>query len=281
MECQRAPQILLIEGIQGAGKSTLAKAMARELRTSYPDARIYLRSSKPNPIDVCRLARFSPEEYWQFCAIVTEECGCSVAQVSVALTPYAAMEDGQIYVNWYDALSRLEVQLPRAMAYALEHELCDGKAGRERYQAVTRNRWARFAEHIDPRGIYLFEGVLFQHPLAELMGYYQLCDGEIEAYLNSLLICLRDISVQLYYLSVANIGAVLSAAAAQRQEESYDWLKGFVKLAATCPYGVRHGLSGLDGAIRYCTERVRIETKLLKKLDIPVTVIARDETKGR
>lgn len=275
MDHYTTPQVVFIEGIQGSGKSTLAKSLAEQLRSNHPKAKIYLKSESPNPIDVCRLACFSPNSFSEFLGILAEETNFPWELLSAEIAPYVSVEDGLLFTNWYGFLSHHNLHAPIALSFALDQEICDGKTGPEHYLAVTAQRWRNFAKNIDPQGIYIFEGCLFQHPLAEMMGYHLLCDEQIESYVLSLLNILENIPMKLYYIRVGDIESILSHAAEDRRGERNDWLRGFLKMTTTCNYGVKHGFSGMSGALAYCRERIRIEEKLLKELTIPVTFLSR------
>ncbi len=274
MNGNNTPQVFFVEGIQGSGKSTFAKALASQLRRESPEARIHMRSASPNPIDICRLAFFTSEEYTQFLSLLSEISGRSGPLAATDAAPYTSREREQILVNWYDCLSRWGQPTSRAAIFSLDRELCDGKTNPRYYQEVTFRRWSDFARTLDSGDIYIFEGALLQHPLAEMMGYYMLSDDEIEEFLLSLVNCLRNIPTSLYYISVTDVKKVLSATAEARQGEN--WLQGFLKMTTTCTYGMRHGFSGMSGAIEYSQERIRIENKILKKLNIPVMVVERN-----
>lgn len=253
----------------------MAKSLAEKLRREQPQARVYLKSESPNPIDICRLACFSPDSYSQFLCILAEEIHIPVEQLRSEMAPYVSPEDGLLFANWYGFLSHHDLHAPKALLFALDQEICDGKTDPEHYLAVTAQRWRNFAKNIDPQGIYIFEGCLFQHPLAEMMGYHLLRDEQIEAFVLSLLRSLKSIPMELYYIRVEDVESVLSYAAEDRQGERHNWLRGFLKMTKTCNYGVKHGFSGMSGALAYCRERLRIEDRLLRQLPIPVTFLNR------
>ena len=269
------PQIIFIEGIHGSGKSTLAKAIAKEIKQKKPSAQLYLRSATPNPIDLCRLAYFSEKEFTHFLTTLSKETNSSKTDIYSELLPYVVKEQDKVVVNWYDYLSLINKDTPLSKSYALNHELCDGKAGVTQYINTSLNRWMKFSREIDEGGIYIFEGALLQHPLAELIGYYLLDDGEIASFIRNLIICIENIDKRLIYISVTDIKRVLLEAAIERNSKQDDWMHGFQKMVSTCNYGIKYGLNGIDGIVKYCTERIRVEKNLMKELGIPISIMER------
>ena len=270
------PQIVFIEGIHGAGKSTLAKKIASEIKSDNPFANIYLRSSTPNPIDFCRLTFFSPNEYDCFLSMLSKELNEPKNGIKFALIPFVSYEQGKFVVNWFDFISKYKENCPCSISFALSHEYCDGKATASQYRSVLLSRWSNFARNIDQSGIYIFEGALFQHPLAELIGYYMEDECSIICLIAELVECIKSIEKKLFYISVRDPYTVLSNAAENRKADDNDWMQGFQKMISTCNYGVKNGLSGLDGAIRYCQDRMKVEQRIMQELDMPIKIIERD-----
>lgn len=267
-------RLILIEGFHGVGKSTLAKKMGTTLCTEAQDQHIYLRTQAPNPLDINRLARFTPKQYDTFSALLRREAPAG-ANVDADLEKCISREGEHIFVNWFVLAEAYSLSLERTMKYALAHELCEGRVSFEQYRAVCLARWSAFGADADPQGVYLMEGTLFQHPIMDLLGYYRLCDEDICGFLMELLSCLEHVSVKLVYVTVEDIEAALLRAADERRDGRHDWFQGLEKSVRTCPYGMGHGLSGLSGVLQYYRERRRLETLVMQRLAIPIKIVKR------
>ncbi len=275
MNSNITPQIVFVEGIHGAGKSTLAKSIAVKLKRDNPNIKVYLRSESPNPIDLCRLACFSQSEYDYFVALISKELDKPKELINSNLFPYIVHENKNVFVNWYDYLSQFHMGTPISISFALEHELCDGKAGIKRYKDVTLDRWINFSKNIDTDGVYIFEGVLFQHPLAEMMGYYMVDDEKIISFIKELITCIKRIEMKLFYILVTDVEKILLNAALERSDVQNNWIQGFLKMISTCNYGIENRLTGMNGAVKYCMDRIKIERKIMKAIDMPIHIIER------
>ena len=267
-------RLILIEGFHGVGKSTLAKKMGSALCAEVPDRHIYLRTQAPNPLDINRLARFTPEQYDTFSALLHREASVG-ANVDADLEKCISREGKHIFVNWFVLAEAYSLPLGCTIKYALAHELCEGRVCFEQYRAVCLARWSAFGTDADPQGVYLMEGALFQHPIMDLLGYYRLDEEEICEFLMELLSCLEYVSVELVYVTIEDIEAALLRAADERRAGRHDWCQGLEKSVRTCPYGMGHSLSGLSGVLQYYRERGRLEALVMQRLTIPIKIVKR------
>ena len=270
-------KIYFIEGIHGSGKSTLAKKIASDLRKSNTCKHIVMRSEKPCPIDICRLSYYSKNEFNAFINMISDYSHKSKKLVYEQLMQVTSYEDKYYLVNWYDYLCNINLLESDLIEYSCTHELCDGRAGIDRYKEITYRRWKKFADTISDDTIYLFEGALLQHPITELLGYYLTNDTEIIRFINDLLCFVSDITLEIDYINVDNVSQILTNAAQERKKECFSWIDGFVKLTTTCKYGKYHKLSGFDGAVRFCEERIRVEKKILDQISANKVIFYRDD----
>ncbi|MCC2130722.1 hypothetical protein LKD37_14590 [Oscillospiraceae bacterium CLA-AA-H272] len=266
-------KIIFFEGLHGSGKSTLAKEKSAELRRIYPKVQIVMRCEKPCPIDISRLAVLSEKEFRMFIHMIRPICSEDAHTIEYQLMRFSSLEGEHYYVNWFEFLSQYHLWDKKVISYALNHELCDGKAGYEQYVEITRNRWKAFAKAISDNTVYLFEGALLQHPIIELLGYYELDDSSIAQYINILLETVCEISTELVYISTDQPEQLLWHTALKRNDQGYHWIDGLIKLATTCNYGKKHGLLGFQGAVQFCTDRMRIEKQILDQVTIKKEII--------
>ena len=268
-------KVFFFEGIHGSGKSTLAKIKAEEVRHTYPNVHIVMRSEKPCPLDICRLAIFSEEEFTAFLHMIISLHSEFKSTIEDQVRQFSSIEGNYYYVNWLEFLSKYHLRDKNLTSYALAHELCDGRAGYERYKEITRSRWKTFAKTISDNTVYLFEGALLQHPITELLGYYEADDSTILQFVNALLETICEISTELVYVSTDQIEQLLLQTAKMRNDQGYRWIDGFIKLVTTCNYGKKHGMSGFSCAVQFCMDRKRIEQKILDQVKIKKSIIFR------
>lgn len=261
--------LIFIEGIQGSGKSTLAKKIRSHIRSSNINARIYYRNESPNPLDLSRLAFLGKDELQHFITI----CGTDIK----ALLPYLHDEIDYYTVNWLDFINDNRVNNSNAIEYALQHELCDGRSGYKEYKRIMQKRWDFFLEQFshDSGSYFLFEGTVFQHLLAELIGYYLCTDDEILSFVSGLISNLVPYNPILYYILADDPEKTILSAFQERTTAGSSWGEGILKWIQSCNYGKMNGLHGVEGLTFYCKERIRIEKMLISELPIKSIIINR------
>ena len=264
--------LLLIEGVNGAGKSTYTREFVR--KNQY-HSRIYTyRGQGFHPVDLSRLARFSEMEYLSFqemCMNVPEVDKETVLQSIREHTCYSE------HYYWVD-YTRIEIicRCRQALVYAHEHELYDGFCSVRDFMEAHLARWKKFPITVElglDNRVHLFEGVFFQYPIMNLLGFYDIDKTAIAAYMNSLLSSVQSLSPYLVYLDVPNVEKTISAAALERplwMEQYCSWLKN-------TRYAQANSISGQEGVIAFCKQRQEIEHYILDKISIPKKIIERND----
>lgn len=261
--------IIFVEGIQGSGKSTLAKDIAKKIKKADADAKVFQRCEKPNPLDISRIAFFNRNELNSFLTL----CNTNYEEIE----PYLDNEVVQLSVNWFEFMMDKRIVNPIARDYALEHEICDGRLNADDFMTKVKERWRAFANHSyhNEYGYFIFEGTLYQHLLAELIGYYLLSDSEIISFFSELSEIIVEFNPILYYIIPNDCFKVIISAMKERVSNDYNWSDGIQKWISNCNYGRINGLQGIDGIIKYCNERIRIEKLLIDSLPIKYKLIKR------
>ena len=274
MNRNKDDRLVFIEGIPGSGKSTYAKRLLCNIKNN-PESKVFYRNEKPSPLDPDRLAFFDKDQLQEFVVICNSSSPLTKETLIRELERFSTWEDDICAVNWFSFSTTCECNNIHTREFALAHEICAGKAGIDQYKKLTLKRWRRFSKERVPEAYYLFEGALFQHPLAELLGYYKAEDKEILDFVEKMLACLPHVIPVLIYIRVSDIKSILTNAAIERRQEEYSWWNSFCRWVETCPYGRTNQLSGMSGAVYYCKERMRLEKLIMNSIPIKLDIIDR------
>lgn len=185
------------------------------------------------------------------------------------------IKDRTIYYNHDAVLPYMDlVQNERSRPLGLElskHDVYNGHLSFEKFSELHLQRWETFAcEMKKSDEIAIFDGILLQSPLFELMGYFDLTDKEILTYIQSLLCVLDDFCPIIYYIKVNNVEQILKNACRERvgSNGKKDWEKGLLKWIENAPYCKKRNLRGTVGIADFFELRYVMDQYIIKNLPV-------------
>ncbi len=202
-------RLILIEGIPGSGKTTLATSLSSLLRADVPCA-CYLEGQSGHPAELEHHACLTQAEYAALCAGFPGQVASLANHVrkegDFLLVRY--MENGAPIFSGA-LLGRLRA---REFRYALSPRIPFAA-----YSAVSLSRWRGLAaEWAGKPGFLLLESAFLQRPVQDLLLHYALPDAEIIAFLQRAAEALRPLMPTLFYLAPESVPATLSRIARAR-----------------------------------------------------------------
>ena len=207
------PEIIFIEGVSGAGKTTAAAALRDILRKNGCEVKCFLEFDFANPIDFYCTAYFTKAEY---VSLLARHSG------SRELAERYSVPAGKaVLVRYYEEDTPLfEEPLLTEMRRA---EFCwkpEKPVPLEDYTEAYRAVWRGFAENVDP-GVryYIFDGSLLHHPINDMMRNYHAGETQAAVHVRALLDALGDIPWRVYYLYPEDVGGQLALAHKNRRQE--------------------------------------------------------------
>ncbi len=263
-------RLLLIEGIPGSGKTTLSARLHEYLAKHGVQARLY-QEGDSNPVDLGWHARLTMQEYERLCS----EHPAMQASIQVN----TSFEEDHALIGYLHLTPADEAEALRSFFEA--HEVYDGRVSPEVFSSLHRNRWKKFSESEEKNGITLFESLFLQNQLNELMGF-QLLDSEtIAGHLKALMEPVLDWSPLLIYLRQPDPDETIRRVASQRlssdKSRFSDWIDHCIQYVEHSPYGLRHGLKGYGGVLRFFKDRRELELEMLQRLEIPYAIVDNPE----
>ena len=191
-------QSYFIEGLQGAGKSTLVNRLAE----NYPEKK------------VCREGDYTPVDL-AWCAYVDETTYQSIfarfPSLSEEIERYAVLEKNHRVIPY----TRILTDIPGFYKYMEQFEIYNGNLERETFENTVLSRFSAWEPEDE-----IFECAMFQNILENMMLYLQMQDDEILAFYRKVHEILQNNPYKILYLDVEDIVGSLEVIKKERADEN-------------------------------------------------------------
>lgn len=237
---------ILIEGIQGSGKSTFVQRISKE----YPSLCV-CREGDYSPIDLAWCTWMSGKEY------------------EAVLEKYDAIRDDIMSNTVREAdhyiisYTKIITDIPGFHKDLEKYEIYNGRKSLQELKEIIFTRFQNYKE----KG-YLFECALFQNIMEELMLFQMLSDEEIIAFYRELL---QVIDLQKYFLIYLNSQHLEDNIRIIRKERCDDagrelWYELMLGYLMHSPYGKKYGCSKFCDLIDHLKHRQELELLIIEEM---------------
>jgi hypothetical protein len=251
-------KLILIEGLPGAGKTTVARIVQDILRPHKESLKVYLEGNPEHPADFDGTAVCTAAEREEILASWPEQA---------ALLRNNFRNQGDSWYIRYGALHRvLPPQMMKRFSQLDVYELpFDVHAN------LMQHRWRSFATAaMGQSTTWLFECSFLQNPLTIGMISQNRSHEEITAHIHALQEIIRPLNPLLIYLSLDDIATAFTKVASQRPQA---WRDFFIDYYTNREYGKSLWLRGTAGTIAALRDRYQLERDILRGLDMPVIML--------
>ena len=264
-------KLILVEGIPGSGKSTIAIKIRDYLNSNNINARVYSEGDL-HPADLVWCSYVPIKDY--------EVLLQKFFEYSDIIKEYTLIEDDYAIV----AYTKLGFA-PREnemMIYFEEHEIYDGKVDLETFYNINMKRWSRFADNFKSNDcVYIFECAFLQNHLCELMGTRLKDNNYIINYFITLVKTATKLNPMHIYLSQQSRKETILRVAKERElpykTKMEDWINLVINWVENSQYGKLHQLKGFDGVVKFMEDRKMIEMNVFDNLPIDKYIVNNTE----
>lgn len=237
---------IFIEGIQGAGKSTLANQFQKEL----PDYKVF-REGDLSPVDLAWCAYMTEKDYNR----VQEE----YPFLTCELDAYTVTEKKRKIT----AYTKILTDAPGFHKYMEQFEIYNGNIAFQKFEDIILERYRCWNGTNQ-----IFECALFQNSIECMMLFYQMSDEEIINFYKKIYVILKKQSFRLIYLDVADIEQTIMEIKRERVDSSGEevWYSLVIKFLEESPYGQKYNLIGMNGLVFHLKKRRLLERKIINEL---------------
>ena len=259
-------KLILIEGIPGSGKSTIARKIAEWYRNRNTRVNLYIEGQS-HPADLGWTACVPVVQYdgiLQRYEAMRDEIECNTAVDSdFAFIAYTQVKTDNR--NFYSELEAFEVY--------------DGRVPDEEFFNLHYDRWRSFGQNAESKDeLNIFECAFMQNHVNELLFWRNADEDNIIAHHNRLTDSVKNLSPVLIYLSQPDIRETIQRIARERvSTEHGNWIDHCISYCENSPFGKRHGIRGFDGAMEFFALRKQLEMKILSELSMPFIIIENED----
>ena len=269
-------KLYLVEGIWGTGKTTTSYHLKEQLEYTGRRVKLYTEGML-HPADMALQAYLTMSEYFDL--LYNAESIWKISNRTVTkeeivecITTQSRIEEDHAIVAY------TKINFPEPCFYSLYDDLAarevyDGRLCLKEFKALHLKRFKNFCKWaLDSTNTsFIFECAFLQNPITELMGFYDLDDDYILAYLTELLSTIMPLNPKLIYIEPDSIEACLRQTASIRIDnhpEGPSWMDQMISYIENTNYGKLHNLYGFDGLVNFLENRLRLEKLTLNTLPI-------------
>ncbi|MCF7792865.1 MAG: thymidylate kinase [Candidatus Cloacimonetes bacterium] len=259
-------KLIIVEGIPGSGKSTIAKKIEQYLISKNIKAKMY-REGDAHPADLAWLACIPTAEYIELLNKFSEQKEI-IEKNTIIEGEFALVA----YLNLGFLIGQNDL-----MKYLESKEVYDGRVGFQIFKYLHFCRWQKFVNDTKDDEIVIFECSFLQNHVNELILVYNKDYGFIRNYLSELADIIQSLNPLMIYLKQQDVNETIRRVAAERlspkPEIEPDWIDRVIEYIGKSKYGKMNQIIDFDGLVKYFEHRQNIELELLQDLPIKSGIV--------
>lgn len=237
---------VFIEGIQGAGKSTLVNHLAQ----IFPNQQV-IREGDYSPVELA------------WCTWMTEEEYLAVLERYAAIREEIEKNTHKEHEHYIITYTRILTDIPGFHKDLEQYEIYQGKKTLQEFKEIVFSRFCAFHE----MG-YLFECSFFQNVIEDLILYYMLSDEEIMEFYRELYSIMNKECFRLLYLYSEDVAENIRVIKKERADNCGNelWYELMLQYLIRSPYGQNHNYSDFEDMINHFEHRQKLEMRIIKEV---------------
>lgn len=269
------PQLILVEGLPGSGKSTVAQLVQEVLQEMNISNQLVLEGDLDHPADYDGTAYYSVEQYEQ---LIHEQ-----PQYADLLQAYSLHREDGVLVFYRKLKNQAGNAFPDDLVNQIfEHDIYELLLHQNR--RLITEKWQHFADQAAlEEKTWVFECCFMQNPITIGKVLYAASDTAVTSYVNQLARIVEPLHPLLIYVEQEDVGCSFRKAADERPLE---WLNGFLNYYTQYGIGKEMNATGIDGAIQVLEVRKQLELKIydqltMNKVRLDNTQVDREAARSR
>ncbi len=252
------PKLILVEGIPGSGKTTLAQSIQGWLSDWGLQPALYLEGNLDHPADYESVACLDETQYSHLIS--------QFPNYQLTLQHYARKINSNVLIGYRKLHAEGNGQIPELLIQDLaKYEIYEQPAGK--FRRLILDSWRRFASQaVLSSSTYIFECCFLQNPLTMFLGRHDEPLSAAQGLVLEMARTIQPLNPLLIYLHPGPAGDTLRRVAQVRPQE---WLDFVIAYHTQQGHGKAQGWQGFDGMVKFYEMRQSIELELLQRLPFP------------
>lgn len=251
-------KLIIVEGVPGSGKTTLAAFVKDLLDERGISNRLYCEGNLDHPADFEAVAHFNRSDYESFLS--------RYASHQQILAQNVMMSGDDCFLG-YRKLKLEDGQTPpdELIAELAKHDVYETPLASD-YCRLAAKRWQEFVERaVVAEEVSIFECCFLQNPLTVLLGKHNVAAPDALRHIQRIAKAIKPLQPIVIYLWQQDTRMALEHIAGERPQEWKDFLIAYFTQQE---WGKATGANGFEGVIAFYDMRKTIELDLLRQLDI-------------
>lgn len=262
-------KLYFVEGLPGAGKSTFAYRLQRQLYSTIDNV-VYYKEETSQPVCLFRQAIIPKQSYESLSKLISDETAQSMELNSYLLEKNVVVAYTKVQ---YSELERKTI-FPQLRAY----DIGDGRVPFDTYKKLHFQVWSAFVRNYGSRSqAYITEGAFLHNQLLDILGFYDVCTNEILTYYKMLTDIIRPLPYKTYLLLSDDIEKLVRITLQERGIEPNSWGAGFFKWMNLSPYCKKNNLNGISGMVDIYEKLETLSIQILDYIGGDYEVIIRND----
>ncbi len=250
-------KLILVEGLPGSGKTTMAKMIYQQLLKANIRSTVHLEGDLSHPADYDGVAYFTSEQF--------KHLKKSHVKNQMNLEDQATFFEDGYMIPYKKILQEKRIRFSEELVKAIfQKDIYELPL--ELHMKLIQNRWKAFVQRQqNQNGITIFECCFIQNPVTVTLIRDNAVKIVAKEYIQKLAKIIQPLEPLLIYLEPLDLKTSFERII---QERPKSWYEGLEQYYTKRGFGLHSGLIGLPGVLEVLKERLKLEREIFMSLNM-------------
>lgn len=255
-------RLIIVEGLPGAGKTTVSKIINEYLNNKNMDCRYFQEGDLDHPADYDGVSYFKKEDFVEKLKIFNKK---------ISLFKKVSYQDKKgIYIFYAKNREFLETSLPDEFFNLIkDNDIYNLKFSL--HKKLVMNKWRNFSKNaLKDNYKYIFECCFLQNPITIGKIKENKPLNSIYKYINNLNLIIEPLDPLLIYIDQKNVKKSFDKIFKERDS---NWKSFFIDYYTSNKFARENNIKGINGVIKILKKRKKWELDIISRLNIESKIV--------